>query len=142
MDKSEKLTLLPEEMKGNHRETGQVSSTRVRKALCAGDMQYVTELLGHQHRLILSLDSCKVKGNSLVAPMSSAVNQPPGEGIYHSKICVRMDENSGVSEEWTQSCDVKICAEQIDVNVHGSSWCTCLEGKIYVGLDLQNRISF
>ncbi|KAI4339324.1 hypothetical protein MLD38_024280 [Melastoma candidum] len=38
----------------NSKERGQVSSTRVRHALAAGDMNYVTELLGRRHRLILA----------------------------------------------------------------------------------------
>ncbi|CAN1748676.1 FAD synthetase 2, chloroplastic [Linum perenne] len=66
------------------KDKGQVSSTRVRHALAAGDMEYVTELLGRRHRLMLTLngfarDSSRRK---ISAPRSSLLNLPPKDGFY------------------------------------------------------------
>ncbi|XP_022763894.1 FAD synthetase 2, chloroplastic-like [Durio zibethinus] len=69
------------------KERGQVSSTRVRHALAEGDMKYVSELLGRQHRLLLvvkdweSLTSTSSK-HRVSAPKSSLLNLPPKDGFY------------------------------------------------------------
>ncbi|XVE66405.1 hypothetical protein DITRI_Ditri08aG0077700 [Diplodiscus trichospermus] len=71
------------------KERGQVSSTRVRYALAEGDMKYVSELLGHQHRLLLlvkgweSLTSTSSK-HRVSAPKSSLLNLPPKDGVYEN----------------------------------------------------------
>ncbi|CAN1174832.1 FAD synthetase 2, chloroplastic [Linum perenne] len=68
------------------KDKGQVSSTRVRHALAAGDMEYVTELVGRRHRLMLTLngfarDSSRRK---ISAPRSSLLNLPPKDGFYEN----------------------------------------------------------
>ncbi|KAI4302248.1 hypothetical protein MLD38_038022 [Melastoma candidum] len=72
----------------NSKERGQVSSTRVRHALAAGDMNYVTELLGRRHRLILSWskesESCRVSKHSISVPRSCLLNLAPADGLYRN----------------------------------------------------------
>lgn len=67
------------------KDIGQVSSTRVRRALAVGDIKYVSELLGRQHRLILmapnqELFSCTK--NKVLASKSCLLNLAPKEGLY------------------------------------------------------------
>lgn len=68
------------------KERGQVSSTRVRRALAVGDMDYVSELLGRPHRLILVVKDHKELTSSgkfrMSVPKSYLLNLPPREGFY------------------------------------------------------------
>ncbi|XP_077213595.1 FAD synthetase 1, chloroplastic-like [Tasmannia lanceolata] len=65
------------------REKGQVSSTRVRRALATGDVKYVSELLGRKHRLMLMMNQeCVVTRTRISAPKLCMLNQPPKEGVY------------------------------------------------------------
>ncbi|KAG2334431.1 hypothetical protein Bca52824_005611 [Brassica carinata] len=69
------------------KDRGQVSSTRVRQALAAGDMSYVSELLGRAHRLILQVSTGDMQTERRVSvPRSALLNLPPGNGIY--KACL------------------------------------------------------
>jgi FAD synthase len=45
---------------GDLKDKGQVPSTRVRQALAIGDVNYVSELLVHQHRLISTVGDQKL----------------------------------------------------------------------------------
>ncbi|GAV72285.1 hypothetical protein CFOL_v3_15773, partial [Cephalotus follicularis] len=68
------------------KDKGQVSSIRVRHALAEGDIKYVSEHLGHQHRLIeivkdqegifMTSSNCRVS-----APKSGLLNLP---GLYEN----------------------------------------------------------
>jgi hypothetical protein len=82
MDKKEAVESMNGELAGNSREKGQISSTRVRKALSMGSMERVTALLGRRHRLILKLEDSLKESNKLVIPLNNAMNQYPGEGTY------------------------------------------------------------
>lgn len=67
------------------KERGQVSSTRVRYALSKGEINYVSELLGRQHRLILSAgrkEEFVSVENRLSAPRAYLLNLPPKDGLY------------------------------------------------------------
>ncbi|KAM7467281.1 hypothetical protein LguiB_014843 [Lonicera macranthoides] len=69
------------------KEQGQVSSTRVRHALARGDMKYVSELLGRQHRLILIAKEKEIfttNRNRVSAPRSCLLNLPPKVGRYEN----------------------------------------------------------
>ncbi|EXB96386.1 Riboflavin biosynthesis protein ribF [Morus notabilis] len=69
----------------NSKDRGQVSSTRVRRALAVGDMKYVSELLGRCHRLILKAKNEEVftwDNHKLSAPKSCLLNLAPKEGLY------------------------------------------------------------
>ncbi|CAL1387631.1 unnamed protein product [Linum trigynum] len=73
--------------KTDSKDKGQVSSTRVRHALAAGDMDYVAELLGRRHRLIVSLEEqnwCASDSSrwKVSAQKSRLLNLPPKDGAY------------------------------------------------------------
>ncbi|XP_062107965.1 FAD synthetase 2, chloroplastic-like isoform X2 [Humulus lupulus] len=72
---------------GNPNDRGQVSSTRVRRALAVGDMKYVSELLGRRHRLILKANNREVftcNKHKLSTPKSCLLNLAPKEGLYEN----------------------------------------------------------
>lgn len=80
------------------KERGQVSSTRVRHALAMGDMKYVSELLGRQHRLILAVndhdDLISTSNKHRVSvPKSCLLNLPPKEGFYDNCVLLFGEEN-------------------------------------------------
>ncbi|KAE8686842.1 FAD synthetase 2 [Hibiscus syriacus] len=69
------------------KDRGQVSSTRVRRALAEGDMKYVSELLGRPHRLLLMVKDWEnftstSSKQTVSAPKSSLLNLPPKDGFY------------------------------------------------------------
>ncbi|TVU44534.1 hypothetical protein EJB05_03979, partial [Eragrostis curvula] len=69
----------------NSSDKGQVSSSRVRHALAMGDMEYVFELLGRKHRLVLTVDEgCCLERNKIILPNSCMLNMPPTEGLYEN----------------------------------------------------------
>ncbi|XP_060184945.1 LOW QUALITY PROTEIN: FAD synthetase 1, chloroplastic-like [Lycium barbarum] len=77
------------------KEIGQVSSTRVRYALDKGDMKYVSELLGRNHRLVLMMEDQEnftSERNRLSAPKSCLLNLAPKEGLYEN-CSVLIDKN-------------------------------------------------
>ncbi|CAN4090345.1 unnamed protein product [Withania somnifera] len=77
------------------KERGQVSSTRVRYALDKGDMKYVSELLGRNHRLVLMMEDqgrFTSERNRLSAPKSCLLNLAPKEGLYEN-CSVLIDKN-------------------------------------------------
>lgn len=100
----------------NSSDKGQVSSTRVRHALAMGDIDYVTELLGRKHRLMLSLnEGCLSMEKRILAPRSCMLNQPPGDGMYEN--CDFL-----VNNELVGSCRVAINAENIDIELNDPSF--------------------
>ncbi|XP_055836326.1 FAD synthetase 1, chloroplastic-like [Solanum dulcamara] len=77
------------------KERGQASSTRVRYALDKGDMKYVSELLGRNHRLVLMMEDQErftSERNRLSAPKSCLLNLAPKEGLYEN-CSVLIDKN-------------------------------------------------
>ncbi|XP_008807880.2 FAD synthetase, chloroplastic-like isoform X1 [Phoenix dactylifera] len=94
---------------------GQVSSTRVRHALAMGDMEYVAELLGRKHRLVLMLDDqCLFMHNRILVSRSCMLNQPPVDGLYEN--CTLLLDNVFVGP-----CKVVINDEKIDIEWDGKS---------------------
>ncbi|GER57045.1 nucleotidylyl transferase superfamily protein [Striga asiatica] len=72
-------------LNGTINERGQVSSTRVRLALADGDMNYVSQLLGRNHRLMMMVkneENLLRDGKKLSASRSCLLNLPPKEGFY------------------------------------------------------------
>ncbi|KAI3432282.1 hypothetical protein D9Q98_003842 [Chlorella vulgaris] len=64
-----------------------VSSSRVRHALAAGDMEDAAECLGRRYRLVASLEAAPTPasgcgGQVLHLPATTVLNQPPGAGRY------------------------------------------------------------
>lgn len=78
------------------KDRGQVSSTRVRRALAKGDMKYVSELLGRQHRLLLKVkaqEGFTFSEHRMSMPKSCLLNLPPREGVYEQCFLLIHDEN-------------------------------------------------
>jgi FAD synthase len=78
------------------KERGQVSSTRVREALAVGDMKYVSELLGRQHRLVLMAtdrERFSFSQYKVSAPKSCLLNLAPKEGLYEKCSLLLGEEN-------------------------------------------------
>lgn len=85
MDKNQDLRRIDS---NDSKERGQVSSTRVRYALALGDMEYVSQLLGRPHRLILKTTernrfTVSSRGR-ISAPKSCSLNLAPGDGTYNN----------------------------------------------------------
>ncbi|XP_058192367.1 FAD synthetase 1, chloroplastic-like isoform X1 [Rhododendron vialii] len=104
----------------NLKEQGQVSSTRVRLALAKGDMKYVSELLGRQHRLVVMVkDQEWLVSNQhrLSARKSCFLNLPPKEGLYKScSVLIGNDKN-------VVPCKVTIDASDIHLELHDAATC-------------------
>ncbi|KAG8061393.1 hypothetical protein GUJ93_ZPchr0003g17361 [Zizania palustris] len=69
----------------NSSDKGQVSSSRVRHALAMGDMEYVSELLGRKHRLVLTVKENHLQERKrIVLPKSCVLNMLPADGLYEN----------------------------------------------------------
>ncbi|XP_021811319.1 FAD synthetase 2, chloroplastic-like [Prunus avium] len=96
------------------KDRGQVSSTRVRRALAVGDMKYVSQLLGRQHRLILmgkEQEGFRCGKNKLSVPKSCLLNLGPKEGLYE-KCYVFVGEDDELV-----SCSVVIDREFVHIEM-------------------------
>uniref|UniRef100_A0A1J3IY19 FAD synthase n=1 Tax=Noccaea caerulescens TaxID=107243 RepID=A0A1J3IY19_NOCCA len=100
MDKNQFCETVETQEDSKSKERGQVSSTRVRHALAAGDVRYVTELLGRPHRLIsrVRIQDITDKGGRISLQTSSLLNLPPGNGVYKAcSVIVGDDDEHPVS---------------------------------------------
>ncbi|KAL8139890.1 hypothetical protein V2J09_005911 [Rumex salicifolius] len=91
MDKNQNLE---NSLSEGTKETGQVSSTRVRYALAKGDISYVNELLGRRHRIMLSMENKEgiiSTQNRISVPRSSLLNLPPKDGFYKNCLLISGD---------------------------------------------------
>ena len=113
---------LQDARKINHcdlKERGQVSSTRVRHALAEGDMKYVSELLGSQHRLLLvvkdweSLTSTSSK-QRVSAPKSSLLNLPPKDGFYENCSLLFGERNPVTCRVSIDTTHIHLEVDQVD----------------------------
>lgn len=80
------------------KERGQVSSTRVRHALAVGDIKYVSELLGRQHRLMLMIKEQNGFTSTsnrwkFSVPKVCLLNLPPKDGFYENCSVLFDNEN-------------------------------------------------
>lgn len=113
MDKNQDLRQIDT---NNKKEQGQVSSTRVRYALAAGDMNYVSELLGRPHRLILATEDLQrftCSGGRISVPRTCLLNLAPRNGAYDNCWLVIGPENNVVR------CRVAIDTTNVHVKVDG-----------------------
>ena len=75
--------------------TPQVSSTRVRACLAAGDVEQCNALLGRPHRLVMSVDdvaadvSFDASDTEIAFALASARNQYPAPGVYAVRAAMR-----------------------------------------------------
>ena len=135
---------IPKELEAanNNREKGQVSSTRVRKALSAGKMRRVTELLGRDHRLVFMIDDCIFGSDTIRVPISKALNQVPGNGIYTSRIFLSFDGILETKIVGWMDVNVVIGNEHVAVTINEetfnkSDW----SGQTFLCLDVQCKSS-
>ncbi|KAE8023022.1 hypothetical protein FH972_008776 [Carpinus fangiana] len=101
------------------KERGQVSSTRVRRALAVGDMRYVSELLGRKHRLILMAKDeggLSSNGSRVSVPKSCLLNLAPKEGLYEKCSIV-------VGEEKSVACKVVIDITHVHIEMDEQGIC-------------------
>ncbi|KAL3684299.1 hypothetical protein R1sor_002321 [Riccia sorocarpa] len=142
MDTSE-VDFTKEEMAGLSREKGQVSSTRVRKALAKGDLERVGRLLGRKHRLVITLENARRRGDVLLVPVRNALNQPPKEGCYDCTVVrtgeprenvITASSHSDSSDEVIGVGKVKIGPEDIEVSLIDNSTEQLLE-RALLGLE-------
>lgn len=97
------------------KDRGQVSSTRVRRALGVGDMKYVSQLLGRQHRVILIAKEEEEFGwsrHKLSVPKSCMLNLGPKEGLYGQCYVLITDE-----DELVVPCSVVIDTAYIHIEM-------------------------
>ncbi|VVB13702.1 unnamed protein product [Arabis nemorensis] len=106
---------------GDLKDRGQVSSTRVRQALAAGDMRYVSELLGRAHQLILQVRIQDMPSERRISvPRSSVLNLPPGNGIYKSCLLLVGDELSIPCSVVVDTSDIHV--ETKELRLCNSDW--------------------
>lgn len=100
----------------NSNDKGQVSSTRIRHALAMGDMDHVTQLLGRKHRLVLTVNKewRFFGGRRILAPKSSMLNLPPGNGEFDQ--CSLLVDDLLVAE-----CRIVLDDENIAIELRGGS---------------------
>ncbi|PKA57381.1 hypothetical protein AXF42_Ash013568 [Apostasia shenzhenica] len=89
---------------------GQVSSTRVRRALAMRDMEYVAKLLGRKHRLVLMPKNGEYRftDEKISVPKSFLLNQPPSNGEFKNCTLLMDDATVGV-------CKVELDDESITI---------------------------
>ncbi|KAL8157778.1 FAD synthetase 2, chloroplastic-like [Apium graveolens] len=115
------------------KEQGQVSSTRVRHALGRGDMNYVSELLGRQHRLMLMANDKERftrENNRISASNSCLLNLSPVEGLYENCSVVIGDDNF-------VPCRVTIDTTHIHLELDDTETCIFIasQGISLLGID-------
>lgn len=109
--------------------TAQVSSTRVRACLAAGDVEQAARLLGRPHRLVLdAAEACaSADGASLATatyPLRAALNQYPAVGTYEGvlpvsekkpvRVTVRVTETE-VAVTAPSAADLAAVADGVDL---------------------------
>ncbi|CAN8298737.1 unnamed protein product [Cochlearia groenlandica] len=96
------------------KDRGQVSSTRVRQALAAGDTRYVSELLGRAHRLILQVNIRDMSNQRKIsAPRSFVLNLPPGNGVYKACLVLNGDESSVPCSVVVEASNIHVETEEL-----------------------------
>ncbi|KAK9935769.1 hypothetical protein M0R45_022854 [Rubus argutus] len=97
------------------KDRGQVSSTRVRRALGVGDMKYVCQLLGRRHRVILIAkeeEGFARRRHKVSVPKSCMLNLGPKEGVYgECNVLI------GEEEELVVPCSVVIDTSYIHIEM-------------------------
>lgn len=107
------------------KERGQVSSTRVRRALAVGDMRYVSRLLGRKHRLILMAkdrEGLTHYEGQVSIPKSCLLNLAPKEGLYEE--C-----SIFIADEKQVPCKVVIDTTSIHIEMAGVDLCNIVSNQ-------------
>lgn len=116
----------------NSGDLGQVSSTRVRRALAMRDMAHVAELLGRKHRLVLvpMNEKYRFAKSTIVAPKSCLLNQPPGDGEFNNCTFLLDDVTVGLCRLAIDSNSVRIeldCENLSEINLVQDGRCIGIE---------------
>ncbi|KAK4750300.1 hypothetical protein SAY87_027749 [Trapa incisa] len=123
MDKNQDLTHLDS---NDLKERGQVSSTRVRYALALGETEYVSQLLGRPHRLILkSTEHSRFTVGSrdrISSPKTCSINLAPKDGTY-CRCSLVIDHGNSVP------CRVVIDSTHIHVEMEEDAGLSNLNGS-------------
>lgn len=77
---------IPVSIDDSSREKGQVSTTRICKALAKGDMDRVAALLGRRHRILIGLDNFVRIGKLIRIPLANVLNLYPTAGTYECNL--------------------------------------------------------
>lgn len=103
--------------------TAQVSSTRVRACLAAGDVEQAARLLGRPHRLVLDVASADAVSKTLrdgsetaTYPLCAAQNQYPAVGTYEGVLPNDGNDGGGVDKN-ARSVRVTVRVTETDVLV-------------------------
>ena len=89
--------------------TAQVSSTRVRACLAAGDVEQAARLLGRPHRLVLDAsemraDETRAETATRAIPLRAALNQYPAVGTYEGVLpAAKANDGVRVTVEVTET---------------------------------------
>lgn len=122
MDKNQASGNADTEEDSKSKERGQVSSTRVRHALAAGDVRYVKELLGRPHRVISRVRTQDItsKGRGISLQTSSLLNLPPGNGVYKACSLIVCDEHPIPCKVVVDTSSINIETEEVEERFHNS----------------------
>lgn len=122
MDKNQVSGNTDTEEDSKSKERGQVSSTRVRHALAAGDVRYVTELLGRPHRVISRARTQDItsKGRRISLKTSSLRNLPPGNGVYKACSLIVGDKHPISCKVVVDTSNINIETEDVEERFHNS----------------------
>lgn len=99
---------------GSAKDKGQVSTTRIRKALAEGDMKRVAELLGRKHRLYIEVKDSVQTENAISLPISNALNQPPAVGSYECSLYLEGPNDTDLSVVQVRINETEISLESQD----------------------------
>lgn len=97
----------PVSIDNSSREKGQVSTTRICKALANGDMERVAALLGRRHRILIELNNFVRTGNLIRIPLANVLNLYPTTGTYECSLVHEVD--------WGDNTASDLCVGQLRI---------------------------
>jgi FAD synthase len=115
---------------GCSKDKGQVSTTRIRKALAEGDMKRVAELLGRNHRLYIEVKDFVRNENVISFPIANVLNQPPTVGSYECSLYLE-----GTNDNDLSLLQVRIQETDISLELQDSSLVNKITQQSRIALD-------
>lgn len=102
---------------GCAKDKGQVSTTRIRKALAEGDTKRASELLGRNHRLYIEVKDSVQTENSISFPIANVLNQPPTVGLYECSLYLEGSNHTDRSVVPVRISETEIFLELQDMSL-------------------------
>lgn len=102
---------------GCAKDKGQVSTTRIRKALAEGDMKRAVELLGRNHRLYIEVKDSAQTENGISLPIANVLNQPPTVGSYECSLYLEGSNDTNRSVVPVRISETEIFLELQDMSL-------------------------